>query len=307
MSNKHYVIGIDGGGTKTHALLSDMDGTILTEAKGFGSNPNIIGFDRSAKVIFNLIRECCGKIKQPVKSVQKVVAGIAGIGRPADRELLHDELLKLSDKNRIIKLESDARIALEAALPWRPGIVLISGTGSIAYYRTEKNQFFRTGGWGRILGDDGSGYAIAREALRAVMSQFDGQGKPTMLTNIALEFFQIDSPEYLVSAIRKAEGEIAPFTPKVFEAAGKQDEVAIQILESNSDDLLRLVEALLQKELPEKKLTISTLGGLLEKNNGFSELVKKKICRKFPYVYFQKPKFPSMYGALILALEESQP
>ncbi|MBI5215816.1 MAG: hypothetical protein HY960_08690 [Ignavibacteriae bacterium] len=307
MSNKLYVIGIDGGGTKTRAMLADLHGTILSEANGFGSNPNIIGFDRSAKIIFNLIRECCGKIKQPVNYVRNVVAGIAGIGRPADKALLQKELLRLSDKNRIVRLESDARIALEAALPWRPGIVLIAGTGSIVYYRNDENQFARAGGWGRILGDDGSGYAIAREALRAVMSQFDGQGKPTLLTNKALDFFQIDSPEYLVSAIRKAEGEIAPFTPKVLEAAVEHDEVSIRILESNSDDLLRLVEVVMQKESPQKKLTIATLGGLLEKSNVYYDMVKKKIRQKFPHVYFQKPKFPSTFGALILALEEPQP
>ncbi len=305
MSNQHYVIGIDGGGTKTQALLADTDGTILSEARGFGSNPQIIGYERAAKVLFNLVRECCGKIKQPVKAVHHIVAGIAGIGRPADKAQLQNALLAVSDKNRIFRLESDARIGLEAALPWRAGIVLISGTGSIAYYRTEENHFFRAGGWGRILGDDGSGYAIARQALRAVMSHYDGQGKATLLTEKALQFFRLESPEYLVSAIRKAEGEIAPFAKSVLESASAQDEVALQILESNSIELLRLVETLLQKQPSAKKLTVATLGGLLDNINIYSDFVKKKIREQFPSVYFQKPKFPSVYGAVIMALEDS--
>ncbi len=300
----NYVIGIDGGGTKTRALLATPDGDILAEANTGPSNPQIVGFDRAAHSIFNLVRECCGKISQPVKLVKSVVAGIGGIGRSEDKSQLIEALKSVSIYTKNIQLEHDARIALEAALPWRPGIVLISGTGSIAFYRTKDNLFLRSGGWGRVLGDDGSGYDLSREALRAVMLAYEERGKTTVLTDKVLKFFNIGMPDHLISAIKRINGDIAPIAPLILESAQENDTVALEILENGANELVMLIQTLINQHAPEGKITLAFEGGLLDKDNVYSSLVRRKLKEKFPSLYVQKPKFPPVYGALILAINK---
>jgi len=301
-----YVIGIDGGGTKTKALLATPEGEVLAEANTGPSNPQIVGFDRAAHSIFNLVRECCGKISQPVKTVKSIVAGIGGVGRAEDKAQLKEALRSVSVYTRNIQLEHDARVALEAALPWRPGIVLISGTGSIAFYRTKDNDFLRSGGWGRVLGDDGSGYAISREALRAVMLASEGRGKATILSEKVLDFFKIELPEHLISAIKRVNGDIASIAPIVLESAKEKDAVSVKILENGAKDLVELIQTLLKQNAPEGRITVAFEGGLLDNPNIYSNIVRKKLKEKFPSLYVQKPKFPPVYGALIMAINKYQ-
>jgi len=303
---KRYVIGIDGGGTKTHALLVGIDGHVLAECSGGPSQLQAVGILPSARLIFDLIKECCSKADCTAQSVQRIVIGIAGAGRASDRADLYSALLSLSSKKRFplnnITIETDARIALEAAFAGRPGIVVIAGTGSIALYRTEDDKLLRAGGWGSILGDEGSGYAISRDALTAVMRQYDGRGEKTELTKKAFDFFGVSSVDEMIIKIYHEHADIASFTPRVFEAVMERDRVANLLMIKNANELAELTRVLMMQSRPKTKMPVSLMGGLLESENVYSKLVREKIIHSLPQVLVQKPKFSPAFGAAIIGL-----
>lgn len=303
---KRYVIGIDGGGTKTHALLVGLDGTVIVELSGGPTNLQTVGVVPAAKVLCDLIQECCKKEQCTAEALQSVVLGIAGAGRASDKTQLLDSLLSISLKKKFplknVLVESDARIALEAAFAGGPGIVVIAGTGSIALYRAEDNKILRAGGWGKILGDEGSGYAVGREGLTSVVREYDGRGEKTLLRTKALQHFGLATVEELVPMIYQDHGDIPSFAPMVLEAAAERDRPAYRILVDNAAELVTLVRVLLMKARPRRKLPLALMGSLLETENPYSKLVKEKIISSLPQIVVQKPKFPAAFGAAIIGL-----
>jgi N-acetylglucosamine kinase-like BadF-type ATPase len=305
--HRRYVIGIDGGGTKTHALIVGQDGTVLAECSGGPTQIQSFGVKLVASSLFGLIRECCKKIECKPDNLQSVVMGIAGAGRASDRTDLTDTLHSLGVRKKFqlknIVIETDARIALEAAFAGEPGIVVIAGTGSIALYRTEDGKLLRVGGWGKIIGDEGSGYGIARDAINAVMRQFDGRNEKTELTKKAFTHFDVSSHDELIVKVYHGQVDIASFTPKVFEAVIERDRVANTILFKNATELVELARVLTMQVRPKKKLPVALMGGLLESDNPYAKMVKEKIISSLPNILVQKPKFSPAFGAAIIGLK----
>lgn len=303
---KRTVIGIDGGGTKTHALIAGFDGEVLAEVRGPGSNVQKKGVSGAAEVFMELVLKCAEKSGTSSNAIAHVVVGAAGAGRPSVRSELTSAITSLSQKNKFplsqVTVETDARIALEAAFPGKPVIALIAGTGSIALYRTEEHGIHRAGGWGYLIGDEGSGHAIARDACTAVMRQFDGRAEKTLLTGKLLEFFGVEDPEEIIPKIYSERTEIAPFAEKVFEAVRERDRVAKQILLRNASDLADHVRILTLAHPPRHKLPVCLMGGLLDNDNEYSRIVREKIASTLPQILIQKPKFPVAFGAAILGL-----
>jgi len=303
---RRYVIGIDGGGTKTNALIVGQDGTVVAECSCGPTQIQSFGVKLVAASLFELIHECCKKVDCKPENLQRIVMGIAGAGRASDRTDLTDILHAVSVKKKFllknITVETDARIALEAAFAGGPGIVVIAGTGSIALYRTEDGKLLRAGGWGKIIGDEGSGYCIARDALNVVMRQLDGRNEKTELTKKAFTHFNVSSHEGLISKIYHEKIDIAAFTPKVFEAVVERDRAANTILFKNATELVELVRVMTMQVRPKKKLPVALMGGLLESENPYSKIVKEKIISSLPNIVIQKAKFSAAFGAAIIGL-----
>lgn len=303
---KHFVIGIDGGGTKSTALLVGLDGAVLTECTGGPTQIQVVGVKQASIELFELIKECCHKTGSKPDSLESVTMGIAGAGRASDRIDLANAVLSLGLRKKFpiknLRVETDAQIALEASFAGGPGICVIAGTGSIALYRTEDGKVLRTGGWGRMLGDEGSGYVISRDALNAIMRQHDKRGEKTDLTKKALAHFNVRSPEDLIIKVYQEQAEIAAFVPRVFEAAAEFDRIAHSILVKNANELVELVRILIMQSRPKIKLPVALRGGLLETDTIYSKMVKDKIVSSLPNLVIQKPKFPNAFGAAIIGL-----
>jgi N-acetylglucosamine kinase-like BadF-type ATPase len=303
---RHFVIGIDGGGTKSTALMVGMDGTVLTECTGGPTQIQVVGLKQASIELFELIKECCNKTGSKSDSIESVTMGVAGAGRVSDRVDLTNAILSLGLKKKFpiknLRVETDAQIALEASFAGGPGICVIAGTGSIALYRTEDGKVLRTGGWGRMLGDEGSGYIIARDALNAIMRQYDKRGEKTDLTKKAMAHFSVSSPEDLIIKVYKENADIATFVPRVFEAAIEFDRIAHAILVKNANELVELVRILIMQSRPKIKLPVALRGGLLETDTIYSKMVKDKIVSSLPNLVVQKPKFPNAFGAAIIGL-----
>ena len=225
MEQPKYVIGIDGGATKTAAVVCDLKKSILAEAHTGGSNALNIGFVPAAQTILDLIEECRRTLDCTISRFGSIVAGLAGMGREADRLDMESLLKKLAAERgwhlTDVSVESDARITLEGAFGGKPGIVIIAGTGSLVVAKDAKGAMHRAGGWGRIIGDDGSAYDIGREALRAVTHAIDGTGPKTALTKLLAVNFNLDSQESIINAVYKNSFDIAGIAPFVIQAAGK--------------------------------------------------------------------------------------
>jgi len=209
---------------------------------------------------------------------------------------------------RRVRIESDALIALEGAFKGGAGIILIAGTGSIAFGKDEKGNIYRTGGWGRILGDEGSGFFIGKHAMTVVCRHLDGRSAPTLLTAMVAKKFGLKSSTDIISAVYKDNMNIAAIAPLVFEAAKKGDAAASEIIQLSSVELTEHVRALVMKiqggktETVRRKIPLSFIGGLIAEETSLTRALRRQISNSFPNIDIVEPMAPPVYGAVLMAL-----
>jgi N-acetylglucosamine kinase-like BadF-type ATPase len=231
-----YVLGIDAGGTKTACLLAEDDGTVVASARGPGANLQSAGELQVEKVLHDVMEAAVGDRPTPPAAI---CLGMAGVDRPHDHAVVRGIMRRIGFKARIV-IVNDALIALEAGAPGQQGVVIISGTGSISYGRNLAGEAARAGGWGYILGDEGSGYWIGRAALRAVLRAADQRGPRTVLTPMLLEHFGVTQPHALLHAVYRehlAPAAIGALATCVHTAFEDGDAAAGGILRSAADEL----------------------------------------------------------------------
>src|SRR5881275_1250662 len=183
-----HVLGIDAGGTKTVCLLADERGMIVSEGRGPGANLLAAGELGVEKVLHEVMETAIGN--RAIRPAA-VCLGVAGVDREDEARAVRAIMRRIGYRSRVVVV-NDALIALAAGAGDAPGIVVIAGTGSIVYGRNARDEAARAGGWGHIIGDEGSGYWIVREALAAVMRAVDGRGPATRLTDDVLAHFSIE-------------------------------------------------------------------------------------------------------------------
>ncbi len=169
------VLGIDVGGSKTVCLLADDDERVLAEGREEGANLQGAGELALEKVLHSVMEKT---LEGTGVFPSAICLGIAGVDRASDEAVVRSIMSRIGYKARILVV-NDALIALQAGVGDAAGIVIVSGTGSIAYGRNDQGEASRAGGWGYVLGDEGSGYWIGRLALRAVVRHADGRGRAT--------------------------------------------------------------------------------------------------------------------------------
>ena len=231
-----HVLGIDAGGTKTVCQLATERGEVLAEARRGGANLQAVGELEVEKVLHDVMEEAIGD-RDITPAV--ICLGIAGVDRAEDSATVRGIMKRIGFKARVLVV-NDALVALEAGAPREAGIVVIAGTGSIAYGRNNRQEAARAGGWGYVLGDEGSGYWIGRAALRAVLRQADRRGPLTLLTDLLLEYFKVTRAQDLIHEVYHgtlrpaAIASLAQCVQKAFTAG---DAVAIGILRGAADQL----------------------------------------------------------------------
>ncbi|MGC8594879.1 MAG: N-acetylglucosamine kinase [Candidatus Kryptoniota bacterium] len=303
MKGQLIFLGFDGGATKTAGAAIDPAGNVVAEASGKASNFQIIGIEKASENILEVSESLLKLANSDFHAVRAIFLGLTGAGRETDRQRMQDGFKSFLAKRGFpvpdVYVDSDAIAALEGAFCGKPGMILISGTGSILFARDENGTIYRVGGWGRFIGDEGSGYAIGRAGLTAAAREFDGRGKPTAISGILNEKFGIDSAQSLIAKIYRENFDIASAAPAVFEAAEKNDPVAIEILEESSNDLLEHVHAILKKT--GKSLPIAFAGSILTGRNLLSAKLKELISEKFPDIRVQRAEASPAVGAALLA------
>src|SRR5215831_3622798 len=231
-----HVLGIDAGGTKTVCQLADGDGRVLAEARRGGANLQAVGELGVEKVLYEVMEEALAD-RDVIPGA--ICLGIAGVDRPDDARVVRGIMRRIGYKARILVV-NDALVALEAGAPAQPGVVIIAGTGSIAYGRNDRNQAARAGGWGYMLGDEGSGYWIGRASLRAVLREADKRGPTTELTDLLLKYYGVPRAQDLIHQVYHGSlrpSAIAALAKCVQSAFTGGDAVAIGILRAAADEL----------------------------------------------------------------------
>lgn len=305
MKSMALVIGIDGGGTHTRAVVVDVTLRQYGQAEGPGGNPSAIGWEATAQVLQEVIRSALDSANISASDVAALGIGLAGApgSRHADRlRAVLEPLLP----GAALALSSDLEIALVGAHGRRQGMLLEAGTGSGAWGIGPTGQTVRVGGWGYLIGDEGSGYAIGSAGLRAVMHAYDGRGPATRLTQSLLATLDLPDPDALIRWLYRGgpfqPGTLAALAPLVCDAARDGDPVARQIVVQAAEDLVIQVEATL-RALGQESAPLALAGSLLTAPGCFlAEQFTAVLARRLPQVPLVKAQHPPVIGAALLAL-----
>ncbi|MBZ0204648.1 MAG: hypothetical protein K8I03_16675 [Ignavibacteria bacterium] len=296
-----YVLGIDSGATKSEAFILPIGSAEKKgELKKYASiNLNVLGFEESAKRLAHIVNDSARGIGK--EEVVSVAAGISGARFEKDRKKLEVAVTKQTGI-RNIKVLSDTETAFASA--FEPGDkncgILIAGTGSILYYIDSKGKLIRIGGWGRHIGDEGSGHWIAREALYKVTRYYDGRAARTRLVEILKKEFCIDSTN-IIQEVYINQFEISKITRHVFRAAEKGDKVSIEILKSAAENLLTHFIP-----LKNRKCRIALMGSLFTEEKLLEKYLTAPARKKYGKIELFRAKYKPVWGAVKLAIANSK-
>ena len=269
-----YIIGVDGGATKTEAVAYELCDNELSRAYcGFGNL--FLDFDKAAQNVINAIKQCIDSIKHPEneKNCLCIYLGLAGIDIGNNKEEIQNLVKE--------KFACDARgyhdsyLAYVAIHKGGDGIIVISGTGSVSF-GTFKGRYAKTGGWGHIIGDEGSGYDIAVSAFKRIAYEADCQLAPSELTNNIISKMNIkDVNEIIKHTYTYSKAEIASFAPIVASLANQSDINSIKILKTAGQNLAAMTARLYNKLKIDEHIDIGISGSILLK----TDIVKEEFIK----------------------------
>lgn len=303
---QHSVVGVDGGGTKTEAVIMDSDLRVIGEGRAGPSNPLRVGLTSAAAAVREAIDNACAIAKIRRSDIDAAEVGLAGARRRELRERMRETLLPLGIRD--IEVVTDADIALYGATDGAPGLVVIAGTGSICCGINARGKQVCAGGWGPIAGDEGAGAWIARRALRAVAYASDGRGPRTLLTDLACNYFHVSTADDLTTAIYAptiTNERIAGFGKDVVEAAKRKDAVAEQIILEGGTELgLAAVAVIRNLQMERERFQIAFVGGVFRASGEMIlKPLKAEVAKVAPRAYFEPPHFSPAVAAARMARE----
>jgi N-acetylglucosamine kinase-like BadF-type ATPase len=301
------VLGADGGGTKTLGILADVSGVEIARKQVGPGNPNVAGVEGAAANIVDLLAGCCEAAGCSTADLGAVVLGLAGAGSRPIREKLTDRIRETLRTRGIpeptIFIETDARIALEGAFGGRPGAIVIAGTGSVVLGKNADGTTRMIGGWGRTLGDEGSGFFMGAETVKRIAREMDGRSPASRLRALAEERFGWKSREVLITAVYQDKFEIPSLAPLVMEAAAGGDEAALEILQKGAALLAEQVAIFAATQPPDRPVGIVFIGGLISGETVYARLFADELRRSIPRVDIRPAQFPPAHGAILMAID----
>ena len=310
-------LGIDGGGSRTQACLGDERGRILAKAVAGPSNPLKVGIEAAKKEILGAARAVLRRVSSAAARdasqlvdarrgrrhhkplLVAVCAGVAGVDRRAvSRPLL--AWLRKAIPARHHLLATDAAIALHAGLGNAPGMIVVSGTGSIAYARNHRGETLRAGGWGASFDDLGSGYDLGRKAVMAALCDFDGRGEHTVLTSRICRVLKLSNITEIV--LKKLDTQqVAALFPLVAEAARQGDRVARRLCAQAGADLAQLALALARRLGRCPTLSVVCAGGVFRSSPTLRRSFARCLHQHLPSVRVRLLQREPVEGALAMA------
>jgi glucosamine kinase len=295
------VVGVDGGGSKTRVLIGTGEGEVLASAEGPKSAVTPGQAAHSADVIAELVTRALGEIAQPGAVIPRVLyCGVAGTGRDEERRALHTALDKKELAEEVI-IDSDGLIAMYDAFDDRAGILLVVGTGSIAYGRSPAGELVRCGGWGPVFGDEGSGGWIGRRALGIVAASSDGREPPTALLFPILAATQCEDIQDLIPWAAAADARaFASLVPVIFSTAAAGDPRANALLTLAAEELVLHVRALSRQLFTDERAAVAVAlsGGLMDRGSPLRKRLEQRLKSAVPGAQIRSEEVLPARGAL---------
>ncbi|MGA9115683.1 MAG: BadF/BadG/BcrA/BcrD ATPase family protein [Bacteroidota bacterium] len=307
MARRSLVAGVDGGGTRTVCLVADAEGHVLSRQEGGAANPNVVGYEAAASHIGGVVTDACAEVHAAPHDLQILFLGLAGAGRDSDRRRIRQAVNALLVPPRKpplnIRVETDARIALEGAFAGGTGVVIIAGTGSVVLGKSPRGEIASAGGWGRIFGDEGGGFYIGREALAAVALAYDGRGEAGTLRDTLAGRFGWTTRDHIIAAVYQEHFEISSLAPLVMEAAANNDPVCQRLLQRAAGLLVEQAGAVVRTMGVLRKIPLALSGGLVAPGTVYANLLHMKILRTLPQVDVRPSLHEPAQGAVLMALD----
>lgn len=278
------VVGVDGGGSKTRVRVADHAGVEIITVDGPPSAVTPGEADRSAEAIAATIADALASAGMSHVRPGVVCIGVAGVGRETERGALWQALIARDVADEVV-VHTDATIALDDAFSDGSGILLIAGTGSIAFGRGPTGVVARCGGWGPVIGDEGGGAWLARRALSIVAAAHDGREPETTLTGAVLTAAMVDDVQDLIPwAVRATPGELAALAPAVLHCAAAGDARADTLLTFAAEELALHVRTLARKLFVDERATfaVALSGGLLTRGSPLRKRVERRLTSVVP-------------------------
>jgi N-acetylglucosamine kinase-like BadF-type ATPase len=305
IQGREIVLGVDGGGTKTHAIITDVRQRVLGEGTSGPSNPLRIGIGNAATAIREAIDRACAKARVQRADIVAAEIGLAGVRRGDLRLRMREALSGLGIHS--IEVVTDADIALFGATDGQPGLVIIAGTGSVCCGINAQGKRVYAGGWGPLAGDEGSGSWIARRALQSVARAGDGRGTETILGEVALSYFNVATTDDLLIAIYApgmTNERIAGFGKCVTEAAKSGDKVAREIVVNAGRELGVAAVAVIRKlRMGRERFQVGYVGGVFAAGDLLLDPLREEIARAAPNAFLAPPKLLPAVAAARMARE----
>jgi len=299
-----FVVGVDGGGTGSRALLMDLQGRELNMVVGPPGLVDPSDPEGAARAMASVVRAAVlqADLELPAEALW---AGLAGAGRREAREGVEAALATLGLARRV-SVGMDVQGAHRDAFGAGPGFVLVVGTGSMGWGRDPEGREVRVGGWGSFLGEEGAGYWMGMEALRAVARAADGREPPTLLVPTILEALHLPDPHSLIRWVGEAsKGEVGALAPLVLEAASQGDPSARDLIERGLEALGRYLDVLARAWAPwGGSFPVALAGGMAGEGGPLRESLSRMVAERGGILH--SGPVVAARGAARLALELAQ-
>ena len=298
------VAGVDGGGSKTLVMLADDRGNEIVTVEAGPSAVRPDGVERSASVLATAVRDALAAAGMSHVLPKVLCVGVAGVGREAERQALWQALVSADIAEEVV-VHADATIALDDAFGEGPGILLIAGTGSIAYGRGPTGITARCGGWGPAFGDEGSGSWLGRRALSVVTAAHDGREPETTLTGAILTAAQVDQVDDLIAwAAAATPALLATLAPAVANAAESGDLRANALISIAAEELALHVRTLARRLFGDEQAAapVALAGGLLARGTLLRRRLEQRLKSAVPGAQVRSEEVVPVRGAVRGAL-----
>ena len=294
------LIGVDAGASHTTAAVANEHGTVLVRSDGA---PGAMRPGEAAAAAARILETCADALRKAERQVRGdvLVVGAAGVGREEERLALQAALEDAALAPRVA-VTVDGAIALQAAFSDATGVVLLAGTGSVAWARLPGGVTTRIGGLGAVMGDQGSGHDLGRQALRAAGLAVEGRGRRTQLAARILTRLHLTGlPELVRWATTADAAAVAALAPEVLAAAEDGDAVAGALVDAGADDLASHVRALAERFPRDAEVGVALGGSLLSRNDAYRKRVVARIVADVPSARIRGEPVDPVLGAIQLA------
>ena len=284
-----YLIGIDGGGTQTIGVIADTNGNHLSKVVGKSTNYHVVGIEQVEATLGSILKQLLQNIGIRATNCQAACFGLAGVGRAEDHQKIYRLCERIGIPRQFI-LTHDAEIALTAGIRSGIGVLAISGTGSMVYGQNSEGKSVRVGGWGHLLGDEGSGYDIGHRGLKAITQMSDGRRQPTTLRKFILAQISLDRVDQLVRWVSMAsKSQISALAISVFESAETGDKVAQAIIEQAGKALVIAIRTAIRRLELSTNSEVFLSGGVFQNQPSFVRFLQEQFPEKTIQLIRQEP------------------